>query len=173
MKKILSIPGVDIVQKNYLQVLIRGDGKDNFNQVIHKEISMYPPSKNLEVITNEKYVFAKNSFDQWSLLYLDDQDYKKVLQFVSNLNSKDEMLASDYSYGQMYFEIYGKNKNEFLNKLTNFDLRLKKFPSFSMAQTLIARLDCSIFNLKDKFLITCNRSYEDYFKERLVDLISL
>jgi sarcosine oxidase gamma subunit len=73
----------------------------------------------------------------------------------------------------MYFEIYGKNKNEFLNKLTNFDLRLKKFPSFSMAQTLIARLDCSIFNLKDKFLITCNRSYEDYFKERLVDLISL
>ena len=173
MKKILSIPGVDIVQKNYLQVLIRGDGKDNFNQVIHKEISMYPPSKNLEVITNEKYVFAKNSFDQWSLLYLDDQDYKKVLQFVSNLNSKDKMLASDYSYGQMYFEIYGKNKNEFLNKLTNFDLRLKKFPSFSMAQTLIARLDCSIFNLKDKFLITCNRSYEDYFKERLVDLISL
>ena len=173
MKKILSIPGVDIVQKNYLQVLIRGDGKDNFNQVIHKEISMYPPSKNLEVITNEKYVFAKNSFDQWSLLYLDDQDYKKVLQFVSNLNSKDEMLASDYSYGQIYFEIYGKNKNEFLNKLTNFDLRLKKFPSFSMAQTLIARLDCSIFNLKDKFLITCNRSYEDYFKERLVDLISL
>tara|TARA_Y200000002_G_C22477977_1_gene577535 strand:- start:225 stop:746 length:522 start_codon:yes stop_codon:yes gene_type:complete len=173
MKKILSIPGVDIVQKNYLQVLIRGDGKDNFNQVIHKEISMYPPSKNLEVITNEKYVFAKNSFDQWSLLYLDDQDYKKVLQFVSNLNSKDEMLASDYSYGQTYFEIYGKNKNEFLNKLTNFDLRLKKFPSFSMAQTLIARLDCSIFNLKDKFLITCNRSYEDYFKERLVDLISL
>ena len=38
-----------------------------------------------------------------------------------------------------------------------------------MAQTLIARIDCSIYNLKDKYIITCNRSFEDYFKERLQD----
>ena len=30
-------------------------------------------------------------------------------------------------------------KNEFLNKLTTFDLRSKKFPVSTMAQTLIAR----------------------------------
>ena len=38
-----------------------------------------------------------------------------------------------------------------------------------MAQTLIARIDCSIYSLKDKYIITCNRSFEDYFKERLQD----
>ena len=36
-----------------------------------------------------------------------------------------------------------------------------------MAQTLIAKIDCSIYNLKDKYIVTCNRSFEDYLKERL------
>ncbi len=173
MTKILSVNGLDIVQKSYQQVLIRGDGKDKFNEIINKELSMLPPAKNLQVATNDKHIFAKNSFDQWSLLYLDGQDYNKVLQFISKINLDDEILASDYSYGQIYFEMYGENKNEFLNKLTNFDFRTKKFPLFTMAQTLIARIDCSIYNLKNKYLITCNRSFEGYFKDRLVDLTNL
>ena len=166
MKTIVSLEGVDIIQKNYQQVIIRGDGKEEFNQFVNKEISMFPPSKNLEVITNNKLLFAKQSFDQWSLIYLVEQKYKDVLKFISNINSKDEVLASDYSYGQIYFEILGENRNEFLNKLTHLDLRSKKFPDFTLAQTLIARIDCSIYNLKDKYIITCNRSLEDYFKER-------
>ena len=70
MTKLLSIDGIDIVQKNFQQILIRGDGKDHFNQIINKEISLDPPSKNLEIKTNDKYIFAKNSFDQWTLIYL-------------------------------------------------------------------------------------------------------
>ena len=167
MTKIISIDGVQITQKNFQQVLIRGDGKEKFNQIINKEISILPPSNNLDVVNKYNYIFGKNSFDQWSLIYLENQDYKKILKFISNINSNNEMLASDYSYGQVYFEIYGKNKNEFLNKLTQFDLRQTRFPEFTMAQTLIARIDCSIYNLKDRFLITCNRSFEDYFKDRL------
>ena len=169
MKTIASLEGVDIIQKNYQQVIIRGDGKEEFNQLINKEISLSPHSKNLEVVTDSNHLFAKQSFDQWSLIYLIEQKYKDILKFISNINSKDEILASDYSYGQIYFEVTGKNRNEFLNKLTHFDLRAKKFPEFSMAQTLIARIDCSIYNLKDKYIITCNRSFEDYFKERLQD----
>ena len=92
---------------------------------------------------------------------------------ISLLNEKDEILASDYSYGQVYFEIFGENKNEFLNKLTPFDLRIKKLPVNSMAQTLIARIDCYIYNLKDKYLVTCNKSFEQYFKDRLADIINL
>ena len=134
---------------------------------------MSPPSKNLEIVNNEKYLFAKNSFDQWSLLYLKEQDYQNTLKFISTLNAKDEILASDYSFGQVYFEIFGKNKNQFLNKLTQFDLRLKKFPINTMAQTLIARIDCYIYNLKDKYLVTCNKSFESYFKDRLKDIASL
>ena len=169
MTKILSIEGVDIDQKNYQQVIIRGDGKDQFNQSIKKEVSILPPSNNLEIVTNEKNLFSKQSFDQWSLIYLVEQNYKDILKFLTNINSNDEILASDYSYGQVYFEISGININEFLNKLTHFDLRAKKFSSFTMAQTMIARIDCSIYNLKEKYLITCNRSFEDYFKERLKD----
>ena len=169
MKRIVSLEGVDIIQKNYQQVIIRGDGKEEFNQSVNQEISMLPPSKNLEVVTDNKYLFAKQSFDQWSLIYLVEQNYKDVLKFISNINSKEETLATDYSYGQVYFEISGENKNTFLNKLTHFDLRAKKFPDFTFAQTLIARIDCSIYNLKNKYIITCNRSFEDYFKERLKD----
>jgi heterotetrameric sarcosine oxidase gamma subunit len=169
MKTIASLEGVDIIQKNYQQVIIRGDGKEEFNQFINKEISMSPPANNLEVVADANYLFAKQSIDQWSLIYLVEKKYKDILKFISNINSKDEILASDYSYGQIYFEVTGENRNEFLNKLTHFDFRDKKFPEFSMAQTLIARIDCSIYNLKDKYIITCNRSFEDYFKERLQD----
>ena len=173
MTQLLSSQGIDISQKNFQQIIIRGDGKDQFNEKINQEISTFPPSKNLEVTTNDKFIFAKNSFDQWSLIYLVEQDYKEILKFISKINSNDEILASDYSYGQVYFEISGENKNEFLNQLTHFDLRLKKFPAFTMAQTLIAKIDCTIYNLKDKYIVTCNKSYEDYFTERLKDSIKL
>ena len=169
MKPIVALEDVDIIQKNYQQVIIRGNGKEDFNHSIIKQISIKPPSKNLEVFTDANYLFAKQSFDQWSLIYLVEQKYKDILKFISNINSKDEILVSDYSYGQIYFEITGENRNEFLNKLTHFDLRAKKFPEFTMAQTLIDRIDCSIYNLKDKYIITCNRSFEDYFNERLQD----
>ena len=173
MKQLLSSQGIDISQKNFQQVIIRGDGKDKFNQIVNKEISILPPSKNLEVIKDDKLMLAKNSFDQWSLIYLVEQDYKEILKFISSINSNDEILASDYSYGQVYFEISGESRNEFLNKLTHFDLRLKKFPVFTMAQTLIAKIDCSIYHLKNKYIVTCNKSYEDYFIERLKDSIKL
>ena len=173
MTQLLSSQGIYISQKNFQQIIIRGDGKDQFNQKIHQEFSTFPPSKNLEVTSNDKFIFAKNSFDQWSIIYLEEQNYKEILKFISKINSTDEILASDYSYGQVYFEISGENKNEFLNQLTHFDLRLKKFPAFTMAQTLIAKIDCTIYNLKDKYIVTCNKSYEDYFKERLKDSIKL
>ena len=173
MTKILSLEGLDITQKKFQQVIIRGDGKEQFNQIINKEISVIPPSKNLEINLNGKFLFAKHSFNQWSLCYLEEQNYEDVLKFISNINSNDEILASDYSYGQVYFEFLGENRNNFLNKLTHFDLRNKKFPNLTMAQTLIARIDCSIYNLRDKYLITCNRSFEDYFKERLLDTANI
>ncbi len=42
-----------------------------------------------------------------------------------------------------------------------------------MAQTLISRVDCHIYNLDEKFIVTCNKSYENYFKERFIDLAKL
>ena len=95
-----------------------------------------------------------------------------MINLISSFNQNEEILASDYSHAS-YYEFTGENKNHYLNKLSHFDFRLKKFPVSTMAQTLIARIDCCVYNLKEKYLITCHSSYEDYFKERLKDTILL
>ena len=95
------------------------------------------------------------------------------MNLVSSININEDLLASDYSYGQVYFEIDGENKDKFLNKLTHFDLREEKFPKATMAQTIVARVDCSIYNLGNIYLITCNKSFEDYFQKRLKDSAEL
>ena len=173
MTNILSIPGVKISQKNYHQIIIRGNGLEKFNNTIEEKTSIKPPSKNLEIKYDLNYLFAKNSFDQWSLILTEKKEHHQILNLVSSINTNENMLASDYSYGQVYFEVSGKNKDEFLNMLTQFDFRKKKFSDLSMAQTLIARIDCYIYSFDDKYIVTCNRSYEDYFKERLIDLANL
>ena len=173
MTQLLSSQGVDITQRNFQQIMIRGDGKDPFNQIINQEISVLPPSKNLEVIINDKFMFAKNSFDQWSLILTEKKEHLQIMNLVSAINTNEHMLASDYSYGQVYFEIEGENKNFFLNQLTHFDLREEKFPKSTMAQTVIARIECSIYNLGNKYIITCNKSFEDYFQQRLKDTANL
>ena len=42
-----------------------------------------------------------------------------------------------------------------------------------MVQTLIARIDCCLYNIEDKCLLSCHSSFEDYFKDRLQDAIDL
>ena len=69
MNKVVTLDGLDIYQKNFQQILIRGDGRENFNKIIKENLSVSPPSKNLEVTNTDKYLFAKSSFDQWTLLY--------------------------------------------------------------------------------------------------------
>ena len=172
MMKSFSAKGMLVEQHDLQQILLRGKGDGGFAETVNKEISLLPPSDNLKIINNEKFIFAKQSFDQWSLVCLEKQSDKEMLRLVSAMNANEEILASDYS-NTTYFEITGENKNHYLNKLTHFDLRTKKFPVSTMAQTLIARIDCSIYHLKDKYLVTCNSSFEDYLKDRLQDAIDL
>ena len=173
MKEIFSISGIDIFQREFNQIMIRGNEHNQLNQIVNKEVSLNLPDKNLQINNNNNILIARHSFDQWNLIYFNDQNYRDVLKLVSNLNSNNQVCASDYSYGQVYFDISGEKKNYYLNKLTHFDLRLKKFPVNTMAQTLIARIDCSIYHLKEKYIITCNKSFEDYFTQRLSDSINL
>ena len=173
MSKIVSIPGVEVTQKNFHQIIIRGDGSEKFNNIIEEKTSIKPPSKNLEIKYDSNYLFGKNSPDQWSLVLTDKKDHNQILNLVASINVNEDLLASDYSYGQVYFEVEGKDKDKFLNKLTHFDLRKKKFPKASMAQTIIARIDCYLYNLGDKYIVTCNKSFEEYFQQRLQDTANL
>ena len=173
MTNIFSGEGVNITQKNLSQIILRGKGDGEFAKIINNEVSLLPPSDNLRFINNNDFILAKQSFDQWSLVIMKEISDKEIIKIISNLNNNDEILASNYSMGQIYFEFEGNNKIHFLNKLTHFDLREKKFPISTMAQTLIARIDCSIYNLNNKFLIKTNKSFEDYFKDRINDTIDL
>ena len=173
MNKIVSVSGIEVTQKNFHQIIIRGDGLKKFNSFIEEKTSIRPPSKNLEVKYDSNYLFAKNSPDQWSLVLTEKKEHNQIINLVSSINTNEDLLASDYSYGQVYFEIEGDNKDTFLNKLTHFDLREEKFPKSTMAQTIVARVDCSIYNLGNKYIIICNKSFEDYFKQRLKDTANL
>ena len=44
MTEIISIRGMDILQKDYQQVVIRGNGDEQFNQVTNKYLSLQPPT---------------------------------------------------------------------------------------------------------------------------------
>ena len=173
MMKSFSAKGMLIEQHDLQQIILRGKGDGSFAETVNKEVSLLPPSDNLRMVSNDKFLFAKQSFDQWSLVCLEKQPDEDILKLVSAMNSNEEVLASDYSYGQIYFEITGENKNHYLSKLTHLDLRPKKFPVSTMVQTLIARIDCCLYNLEDKYLLSCHSSFEDYFKDRLQDTIDL
>ena len=170
MTRTFVAKGMEIVQKDMQQILLRGKGDGGFADTVNKEISLLPPADNLRMINNDEFLFAKQSFDQWSLVCLKPKPEKEIFRLVSAFNANEEILASDYS-NTTYFEIAGENKDYYLSKLTHFDLRPKKFPVSTMAQTLIARIDCSIYRLEDKYLLTCHSSFEDYFKDRLRDAI--
>ena len=171
MTRTLSGDGIYIAQRDFQQILLRGKGDGRFAETVNGEISLLPPKDNLRMISNENFLFAKQSFDQWSLICLKNKEEEELSKMINTMNSNDEILASDCSYGQAYFEFSGDKMKDYLNKLTHFDFRSKKFPSLTIAQTLIARIDFTIYNLDDKYLITCNKSYEDYFKKRLQDTI--
>ena len=164
--------GMLVEQQQYQQVLLRGKGDGKFADTVNKETSLLPPSENLRMINNENYLFAKQSYDQWSLICLNQKSDRELLNLINSLNRNEEILASDYS-NTSYFEFTGKNKNYYLNKLTHFDFREKKFPVSTMAQTLIARIDCCIYNFNEKYLVSCHSSFEDYFKSRLKDMINI
>ena len=172
MTRTFVAKGMEIVQQDMRQILLRGKGDGSFADTVNKEISLLPPADNLRMINNDEFLFAKQSFDQWSLVCLKPKPEKEIFRLVSAFNTNEEILASDYS-NTTYFEITGENKDYYLSKLTHFDLRPKKFLVSTMAQTLIARIDCSIYHLQDKYLVTCHSSFEDYFKDRLQDAINL
>lgn len=169
MKEFISIREFEVFEKDLQQILLRGKGDGKFEKIIKEKFFVSVPNKNLAIVQNEDFLFSKQSFDQWSIILLNDKKDDEIHKIISEINSNEDMLASNYSYGQVYFEVGGNKRNFYLNKLTHFDLRSKIFKQSTVAQTLIARIDCTIYNLGEKYLISCNKSYEDYFKERLMD----
>ena len=96
MKTIASLEGVDIIQKNYQQVIIRGDGKEEFNQLINKEISMILPSKNLEVVTDTNSI---SNYDRTASAYMNLRIDALTQQFLISGSEKMRLNATGLGIG--------------------------------------------------------------------------
>ena len=83
MTRTFLAKGMEIVQHDLQQILIRGKGDGNFADTVNKEVSLLPPKENLRMINNDEFLFAKQSFDQWSLLCLKKNRY---LEYVLACN---------------------------------------------------------------------------------------
>ena len=113
MTRTFVAKGMEIVQHDKQQILLRGKGDGSFADIVNKEISLLPPTDNLRMINNDAFLLAKQSFDQWILICLKPKTEKEIFRLVSAFNSHEEVLASDYS-NTTYFEITGENKNHYL-----------------------------------------------------------
>ena len=88
MIKLFSIEGVDITQKNFQQILIRGDGKDQFNQIINQV--------NLKINTDHKKVLLQKQ---------ERQTYGKILDFTPAIPMLIKLIGI-VKYGSCHYSPY-------------------------------------------------------------------
>ena len=167
---LISSNSVDIKELSLNQILIRGSYSSALNKQIESEFKISLPKKNLQINQDNNMICSRNSFDQWSIVFLQKVELN-LDTIVNKINENEKLLVTNYSEGQIYLEISGKNNISILNKVTHFDFREKNFPPLTSAQTLIGRVDCNIYNLENRLLVTCNRSFGDHLKNQLIDAV--
>ena len=172
MREVIRSNDVEIKTFSANQVIIRGSGDSKFNNLLNKKLKLLPPSDNLRVVSDDSHILAKLSFDQWNLIFLGKNEDLKVQSFCQEINENSDLLATNISDAQVFFQISGENTYSMLNKLTHFDFREKNFKPMTAAQTLMARIDCSFYKLNNHLLVSCNRSFSDYLEDRLIDAVN-
>ena len=78
MTRTFSGDGIYIAERDFQQILLRGKGDGRFAETVNGEISLLPPKDNLRMISNENFLFAKQSFDQWSLILTEKKETIKI-----------------------------------------------------------------------------------------------
>lgn len=167
---LISSNSIEIKELDLDQVLIRGQYSPTLVKQIKSQFKISLPENNLQINHDKNIICSKNSFDQWSVIFFQLTDLI-IDDAINKINENESVLATDYSEGQIYLEISGENKIPMLNKITHFDFREKNFPISTSAQTLIGRVNCNIYNLEDKLLVTCNMSFGDHLKNQLIDAV--
>ena len=167
---LISSNSVEIEELNLRQILIRGDHTPALFKLVKSKFKISLPENNLEIEEDKNVICSKISFDQWNVIFLKDTKIE-IDTIIDKINENEKLLVTDYSEGQIYLEVSGENNISILNKVTHFDFREKNFPPLTSAQTLIGRVDCNIYNLENRLLITCNRSFGDHLKNQLIDAV--
>ena len=172
MREVIRSNDVEIKTFSAIQVIIRGSGDSKFNNLLNKKLKLLPPSDNLRVVSDDSHILVKLSFDQWNLIFLGKNEDLKAQNLCQEINENSDLLATNISDAQVFFQISGENTYSMLSKLTHFDFREKNFKPMTAAQTLMARIDCSFYKLNSYLLVSCNRSFSDYLEDRLIDAVN-
>ena len=172
MRDIIRSNEVEIKKIFAHQVIIRGSGDSKFNNLLNKKLKLLPPLDNLRIVSDDNHILAKLSFNQWNLIFLNKNEDLKVQNFCQDINENSDLLATNISDAQVFFQISGENAYSMMNKLTHFDFREKSFKPMTAAQTLMARIDCNFYKLNSHILVSCNRSFSDYLEDRLIDAVN-
>src|SRR6056300_525637 len=172
MREVIRSNQVEIKTFTAMQIIIRGNGDSKINNILNKKINLIPPSDNLRIISDNNHILAKLSYDQWNLIFLNKDENLKVQNFCHEINKNSELLATNISDAQVFFQISGENTYSMMNKLTHFDFREKSFKPMTAAQTIMARIDCHFYKLNSQIFVRCNRSFSNYLEDRLVDAVN-
>ena len=73
MREVIRSNDVEIKTFSTHQIIIRGSGNSEFNNILNKKLKLLPPSDNLRIVSDDNHILAKMSFDQWNLIFLNDK----------------------------------------------------------------------------------------------------
>ena len=82
MREVIRSNDVEIKTFSTHQIIIRGSGNSEFNNILNKKLKLLPPSDNLRIVSDDNHILAKMSFDQWNLIFLNDN--KDCLLYTSD-----------------------------------------------------------------------------------------
>ena len=75
MKDVIRSNGIEIKKIISQQIVLRSSGNSEFNGVVNKALKLLPPSDNLRIVTNDNFILAEMSFDQWNLRFKNKKNF--------------------------------------------------------------------------------------------------
>ena len=115
MKDVIRSNGIEIKKIISQQIVLRSSGNSEFNGVVNKALKLLPPSDNLRIVTNDNFILAKMSFDQWNLIFKKDIEQKKFYKLCNTFNKSTSILATNMTDSQIFFQVGGENATMILN----------------------------------------------------------
>ena len=109
MKDVIRSNGIEIKKIISQQIVLRSSGNSEFNGVVNKALKLLPPSDNLRIVTNDNFILAKMSFDQWNLVFKKDIEQKKFNKLCDTFNKSSSILATNLTDSQIFFQVGGDN----------------------------------------------------------------
>ena len=105
MKDVIRSNGIEIKKIISQQIVLRSSGNSEFNGVVNKALRLLTTSDNLRIVTNDNFILAKMSFDQWNLILKQDIDQKKLQKLCNDLNKSTKIMTPNMKEYKRMFKV--------------------------------------------------------------------